>query len=450
MNAHAQQQQLEQARQLLQNNQLAEAKNLLQVLANQDNPNAHFELATILLIQEAGSEVESIDTSKQTKNNLPVMATEKRQFFENPSAVEINLGMQHLRQAEQLGYPPAIYRLAYTSLTETAEPLNWKILGERLAFCCRAGHPNALCDAAIYFGRYGSDAQRHASTDMLELAATNGSVVAMALLGERLAIGKYCVANPERANSILAMSRDLGMPVREPDLRFGFSNPEPQIVPSIHIEFEFDFQHLRESEQLPVGHVLHHANALHSFTDALNEEECLYIQCLGAPNVEPSIVVDDNGKSHLSTERSSNDFYFLPEFEQVYLNILQRKMASAAKLPLANSEQLTMLRYLPGQEFRMHRDNLPNNHFISIENGGAGQRLRTVIAYLCAPVSGGETRFPLLLLELTPKQGQIICFDNLTDDGKLCAASLHAGAPVKQGIKWICTLWMRQSTHRTL
>jgi hypothetical protein len=450
MNSNLQQEQLVQAKQLLSTNQIAEAKSLLQVLANQGNSIAHFELANVLLIQNTDNSTANASPANQGKHALPVKATDKRQFFENPSDEDIQRGMHHLRQAEQLGYPPAVYRLAYTSLTETAEALDWNTLAERMSFCCRAGHPNALCDAAVYFGRYGNPEQQRASTDMLELAALNGSIVAMALLGERLATGRFCKADPARANSILALSREWNMPVREPDLQHGFTSPEPSTAPAIGAHTEFDFSALQQAEHLAHGQILHSANQLLAFNNALSYEECLYIQCLGAPNLEPSIVVDENGKSQLSAERSSHDFYFLPEFEQVYLNLLQRKMAHAAKLPLANSEQLTMLRYLPGQEFRLHRDNLPPNHFIALENGGSGQRLRTVIAYLQAPDSGGTTNFPLLSLELRPEQGQIVCFDNLLPDGKPCAASLHAGTPVKQGVKWICTLWMRQETHRAL
>jgi hypothetical protein len=450
MNSNPQQQQLVQAKQLLSNHRIAEAKSLLEVLANQGNSIAHFELANVLLIQNTENAATKASSAAEGGQGLAVKATDKRQFFENPSDEDTRRGVDHLRQAEKLGYPPAIYRLAYTSLTETAEPLDWNRLAERMATCCRAGHPNALCDAAVYFGRYGNTEQQLASTDMLELAALNGSIVAMALLGERLASGRLCNPDPARANSILALSREWNMPVREPDLRFGFTPPEPSKAPAIGAHAEFDFSHLQQAELLEHGQILHSANNLLAFNNALSKEECLYIQCLGAPNLEPSIVVDENGKSQLSAERSSHDFYFLPEFEQVYLNLLQRKMAHAAKLPLANSEQLTMLRYLPGQEFRLHRDNLPPNHFIARENGGSGQRLRTVIAYLEAPVSGGTTSFPLLSLELRPEQGQIISFDNLLPDGKTCAVSLHAGTPVKQGVKWICTLWMRQGTHRAL
>lgn len=448
MNSTLQQQQFVQAKQLLSDHRIAEAKSLLEVLANQGHSMAHFELANVLLIQN--TEDAPSGAAGQGRPALPVKATEKRQYFENPSDEDIQRGMHHLRQAERLGYPPAVYRLAYTSLTETAEPLDWNTLAERMAFCCRAGHPNALCDAAVYFGRYGTPGQQQASTEMLELAALNGSIVAMALLGERLASGRFCTADPARANSILSLSRDWNMPVRAPDPRFGFSSPEPGRPPAIDARTEFDFSQLRQSEQLGHGTCLHQANALTAYSQALNPEECLYIQCLGAPNLEPSIVVDENGKSQLSAERSSHDFYFLPEFEQVYLNLLQRRMARAAALPLANSEQLTMLRYLPGQEFRLHRDNLPPNHFIAREQGGSGQRLRTVIVYLQAPESGGTTDFPLLSLELRPEQGQIVCFDNLLSDGKPCMPSLHAGTPVKQGVKWICTLWMRQNTHRAL
>ncbi len=85
-----------------------------------------------------------------------------------------------------------------------------------------------------------------------------------------------------------------------------------------------------------------------------------------------------------------------------------------------------------------------------LKAGGAGQRLRTVIAYLNVPGAGGETAFPLLGQTIKPQLGHVLRFDNVDGDGRINENSLHAGLPVKQGLKWICTLWIRQNALRML
>jgi len=91
-----------------------------------------------------------------------------------------------------------------------------------------------------------------------------------------------------------------------------------------------------------------------------------------------------------------------------------------------------------------------NQPVLPVASGGAGQRLRTVIAYLNAPTAGGETDFPLLGQRIVPQLGHVLRFDNIDAHGRLNENSLHTGLPVKQGNKWICTLWMRQNTLRML
>lgn len=380
--------------------------------------------------------------------NLSIQVEANRQFYENPEARSIDQAIVLLHESEKLGYAPAAYRLACISLTETAERLDWGQLAERMRFCCEQQIPQALCDAAVFFGRFGDERQRLTSTALLEAAALKGSIVAMALLGRRLALGHYCQQNRARANTILLMASEFGLPTPPPDPAFGFAQAEPSDIPDI--DFPLDFSSLCRSDSLPDGKVINPLSALTVFDGALSEEECLYVQCLAEGNMTPSIVVDNTGRSSLSSERTSHDFYFLPEHETVYLNLLQRRMSAAARLPLANSEQLTMLSYKPGQEFRLHRDNLPPNHFVAKDKGGPGQRHRTVIAYLAAPEAGGETEFPVLSLRVPSIRGQLLCFDNLLADGKLCRTSLHAGLPVIQGVKWICTLWIRETTLRAL
>ena len=408
---------LQRARALLRDNQLEAGTTLLRVLANQKFPEAMFELASVLLM----------------------LATD---------AEKIASAMLWLRAAETLGSAQAMYRLATISLIESAEVLDWNVLATRWQTCCRQGHPNALCDAALYFGRHGTPRQQNQSTAMLETAAIHGSIVAMALLGERLAEGRFCKADPARANSIRQLAAELGMPLPSPDPAHGFSAPEPSAMHDAGDDWDFgDFD---RAIQAAAGDCLDAGTGLYLHAGFLSDEECLYIQCLGGPDVAPSISVDIQGRHHQNQTRTSYDFSFAPECEQLYLNLLQRRMATAAGLPVNCAEQLIVLRYLPGQEYKLHRDFLPETHYVPLAAGGSGQRQRTVVSYLNTPLAGGATAFPLLLKEINAVQGCIVRFDNITPDGQALRTSLHAGLPVKQGVKWICTLWFREHAHRLL
>ncbi|WP_395771099.1 2OG-Fe(II) oxygenase [Arenimonas sp.] len=406
---------LQQARALLQANQIDAGIERLTVLANQKLPEAMFELASVLLM----------------------LATDADKIAE---------AMRWLREAEQLGNAPATYRLATASVIESAEALDWSQLASRWQACCRQGHAHALCDAAVYLGRFGTPQQQQQSTAMLEVAAMNGSLVAMALLGERLAEGRLCSADPARANSIRKLAAEVGMPVPAPDPTHGFAAPEPTASP--YAGDDWDFGDLQRTTQATHGDCLAPGIALYRHDSLLSEEECLYIQCLGGPDLGPSISVDSQGRRHQNDVRTSWDFIFLPEFEQLYLNLLQRRMADAAGLPVNQAEPLILLRYLPGQEYKLHRDFLPTSLFIPVTAGGSGQRLRTAVSYLNTPPAGGETAFPLLNTDIPAIRGQMVRFDNLLPDGQITRTSLHAGLPVKQGVKWICTLWFRERAHR--
>jgi len=118
-------------------------------------------------------------------------------------------------------------------------------------------------------------------------------------------------------------------------------------------------------------------------------------------------------------------------------------------LPLSHGEPLILLRYAPGQEYRPHRDYLPPSKVIAVDDGGSGQRVATVIAYLNEVEAGGLTQFPLLDLEVSPIPGSLLAFRNLDQVGQPEPRSLHAGLPVTAGMKWICTLWLREAPIRT-
>lgn len=122
-------------------------------------------------------------------------------------------------------------------------------------------------------------------------------------------------------------------------------------------------------------------------------------------------------------------------------------MASAAGVPLDHAEHLVVLRYEPGQEYRPHRDYRPPSS-IERDRPEAGNRMRTICAYLNTVEAGGQTEFPVAGLRVEPRPGRAVVFENLHPDGSPDPDSLHAGLPVERGEKWLATLWLRQGRYR--
>jgi prolyl 4-hydroxylase len=98
-------------------------------------------------------------------------------------------------------------------------------------------------------------------------------------------------------------------------------------------------------------------------------------------------------------------------------------------------EPLMILRYAPGQEYRLHSDAIA---------GAANQRTMTVLLYLNQGFAGGETHFPELDITIVPRGGEALLFDNLLVDGRPDPRARHAGKPVRAGTKWLATRWIRQ------
>ncbi len=243
MNAHARQQQLLQARQLLQNNQLADAKRLLQVLANQNYPPALTDLATVLLIE----------------------------VQDQASATD---ALSLLKRAEQHHDASAMYLLSCISLCAQTEALDWQQLTERVQQCIAQQNPSALCDAALFLARYGTHQEQLDSTQLLELSALQGNTTAMALLGERLASGFCCVADPARANCIRQLAQAMQLPVPAPNPAFGYSQAEPQHSPQLPMHLmPIAWQKTLEFRR---GIQIDARANVSLYADFFSTEECLY------------------------------------------------------------------------------------------------------------------------------------------------------------------------------
>lgn len=93
--------------------------------------------------------------------------------------------------------------------------------------------------------------------------------------------------------------------------------------------------------------------------------------------------------------------------------------------------------YRSGGLFKAHYDALAtNNSYIS-----GVDRSRTAIVYLNDSYDGGETAFLKPSIAIKGYTGDAIVFNNYNDDCTIDLDSLHAGLPLKSGVKWVAVFW---------
>ena len=104
-----------------------------------------------------------------------------------------------------------------------------------------------------------------------------------------------------------------------------------------------------------------------------------------------------------------------------------------------------MLVYRLGEEYKAHFDfilEVPGQD--QAELATRGQRVATSLVRLNAEFQGGETRFPKLDISWTGGPGSGLSFDNVDASGACDKATLHTGEPVREGVKVIASLWLRE------
>lgn len=72
-----------------------------------------------------------------------------------------------------------------------------------------------------------------------------------------------------------------------------------------------------------------------------------------------------------------------------------------------------------------------------------GQRAWTLMVYLNNVEEGGATDFPKIDISIPPQRGTLIAWSNALPDGRPNLDTLHAGTPVRAGVKYVVTRWYR-------
>lgn len=196
------------------------------------------------------------------------------------------------------------------------------------------------------------------------------------------------------------------------------------------------------------GHEVKVLMAMHSprvvvFGGLLSEDECDQLVELARPRLARSETVDTTtGGSEVNAARTSSGMFF-SRCETALHQRIEERIGALVNWPVDHGEGLQILRYGPGAEYRPHHDYFdpaqPGTPAI-LQRGG--QRVGTLVMYLNTPEQGGATTFPDVGLEVAPIKGNAVFFSYARPHPD--TRTLHGGAPVITGEKWVATKWLRQ------
>lgn len=179
----------------------------------------------------------------------------------------------------------------------------------------------------------------------------------------------------------------------------------------------------------------------------LSDEECDALIAAATPRLSRSLTVaTKTGGEEVHADRTSQGMFF-QRGETELVSRIEARLAKLLNWPVENGEGLQVLQYVPGTEYRPHYDyfDLSEPGTPTILKRG-GQRVGTVVMYLNEPEKGGGTTFPGVHFEVAPKRGNAVFFSY--ERPHPSTKTLHGGAPVIAGEKWIATKWLREGEFR--
>lgn len=178
---------------------------------------------------------------------------------------------------------------------------------------------------------------------------------------------------------------------------------------------------------------------LFAFGDFLSDKECTrliaMIDAVARPSALHELAYDSGFRTSYSGDLDPHD---------PFVAGISARIDALLGLDRAIGEPVQGQRYLAGQEFKPHNDWFyVTESYWRQERLRGGQRSWTAMAYLNTVEEGGATAFSLLGIEIEPKPGVLLLWNNAAPDGRPNEATLHAGMPVVRGAKYVITKWYR-------
>jgi prolyl 4-hydroxylase len=184
------------------------------------------------------------------------------------------------------------------------------------------------------------------------------------------------------------------------------------------------------------------------FGDVLSPDECAEMIERSRHRLKRSTTVNpDTGKEDVIRNRTSEGIWY-QRGEDSFIERMDRRISSLMNWPVENGEGLQILHYGTTGEYRPHFDYFPPDQPGSaVHTAQGGQRVATLVIYLNDVPDGGETIFPEAGMSVAAQQGGAVYFRYMNGQRQLDPLTLHGGAPVLAGDKWIMTKWMRERAY---
>eukprot|EP00877_Chromochloris_zofingiensis_P008230 jgi/Chrzof1/3660/Cz13g04040.t1 len=198
------------------------------------------------------------------------------------------------------------------------------------------------------------------------------------------------------------------------------------------------------------------------YHNLLTNEEANHLKSLASISMKRSTVVSTADGSSVVDDYRTSYGTFLKRQQDVTVSAIEAKVARWVNIPAVHAEDMQVLRYGVGQEYKPHMDTLHAED--------AGPRVATVLIYLNDVEEGGETAFPegsewahasqqqrlgpvskcaAGHVAFKPKKGDALLFFSIKPDGRTeDYHAMHTGCPVIKGVKWTATKWIHARPFR--
>lgn len=209
----------------------------------------------------------------------------------------------------------------------------------------------------------------------------------------------------------------------------------------------------RSVVRLPDREVSVLANLVHPrvivFGELLSRSECDGLIAQARGSLVPSTVVGSETGAGERHDGRTSEGATLVRGSTPLVRRLEERIAALMDWPVDHGEDLQILHYRTGAQYRPHYDYFdPRAAGTPANLAHGGQRVASLVIYLNTPHEGGATVFPDVQFEVAAVRGNAVFFSY--DLPHPMTRTLHGGAPVLAGEKWIATKWFRESAWRSL
>ncbi len=350
-----------------------------------------------------------------------------------PEQMRVDEAVGLLTRARDGGGAAAMRLLAVLTALGLGVKQDWAGAVRLLGDAAETGHPAAMRELALLAESVSG--RRWAGAKLLAAAARKGDWVALAYAARRPGLLSDAEAAMARAS---LRKRGVDFISLDPLTEDRTASPDVTVADLVSAaQAPAAFQGAKET--------LHETPSLYRIPALLSRDECDYVICASAPLLTPSLVVDPEkgAADHAQYRTSEGALIGLLDLDLMLVSVY-RRLAMAAEVEWGNCELVGVLRYRPGQEYKPHRDYLPEDEHDYSEVRRSGQRAKTLLVSLNDAYAGGATVFPELTIEHKGQTGDAFVFENTNGAGAPYPETLHAGAPVSKGEKWLLSLWCRE------